>query len=53
VNKLQDIAQRRKAAHGKLLSLNSPVYKAFLEMERAAFSDGALPKKSKELEIPE
>ena len=36
-------------AHQKLLSLESKVYQSFLEMEKAAFSDGALPKKEKEL----
>jgi len=41
--------RRRKEAHEKLLASKSRVYQAFLEMERAAFSDGALPKKHKEL----
>ncbi len=49
MNKLREISLRRKAAHAKLLDLDSTVYKAFLEMERAAFSDGALPRKVKEL----
>jgi AhpD family alkylhydroperoxidase len=49
MNNLREISLRRKTAHAKLLELDSPVYKAFLEMERAAFSDGALPKKVKEL----
>ncbi|UCC72531.1 MAG: carboxymuconolactone decarboxylase family protein [Gemmatimonadota bacterium] len=49
MNKLQDISRRRKAAHAKLLELDSEVYKAFLKMEEAAFSDGALPRKVKEL----
>ena len=49
MNKLEEISRRRKKAHSRLLSLKSPVYEAFLEMEKAAFSDGALPKKSKEL----
>ena len=40
---------KRKAAHSKLLSLNSKGYKAFLDMEEAAFSDGELQKKHKEL----
>ncbi len=47
--KLKEIAIRRKRAHKKLLALNSKVYKAFLEMEQAAYSDGALPSKIKEL----
>jgi AhpD family alkylhydroperoxidase len=46
---LTEIAKRREAAHEKLLSLKSKVYEAFLEMEKAAFCNGALPKKVKEL----
>lgn len=49
MDKLKEISTRREAAHNKLLSLKSKVYQAFLEMEEAAFSDGALPKKNKEL----
>lgn len=49
MDKLQEISRRRKEAHGKLLALRSPVYKAFLDMEKAAFCDGALAKKTKEL----
>ena len=49
MNKLKEISTRREAAHNKLLSLKSKVYQAFLQMEEAAFSDGALPKKNKEL----
>ena len=49
MDKLNEISTRREAAHNKLLSLKSKVYQAFLEMEEAAFSDGALPKKNKEL----
>jgi len=49
MSKLQDMSRRRKEAHAKLLASKSRVYQAFLEMERAAFSDGALPKKYKEL----
>jgi AhpD family alkylhydroperoxidase len=49
MSNLQEISARRKAAHTKLLAANSRVYKAFLEMERAAYSDGALSKKHKEL----
>ena len=48
-NKLEKISRRRKKAHAKLLSLESKVYQAFLEMEKAAFSEGALSKKTKEL----
>lgn len=49
MDKLQEITKRRKAAHSKLLALDSKVYRAFLEMEQAAYTDGALPKKTKEL----
>ncbi|MHC4334831.1 MAG: carboxymuconolactone decarboxylase family protein, partial [Planctomycetota bacterium] len=41
--------KRRKKAHEKLVSLKSKVYKSFLEMEKAAFADGALSRKMKEL----
>lgn len=48
-DKLREISTKRKRAHKKLLALNSKVYQAFLEMEQAAYSDGALPSKIKEL----
>lgn len=49
MSKLEDMTRARKEAHAKLLAAKSRVYQAFLEMERAAFSDGALPKRYKEL----
>ena len=49
MDKLKDLRRRRKEAHSKLLALDSKVYKAFLAMEEAAFGDGALAKKHKEL----
>ncbi len=49
MDKLQEIARKRKWAHQKLVSARSEVYKAFLDMEEAAFSDGELAKKHKEL----
>jgi AhpD family alkylhydroperoxidase len=49
MDKLQEIARQRKLAHARLVSSGSKVYAGFLEMERAAYSDGALPKKHKEL----
>jgi AhpD family alkylhydroperoxidase len=49
MDKLEEIAKRRKAAHARMLALDSKVYRAFLEIEKAAFADGALPKKTKEL----
>jgi AhpD family alkylhydroperoxidase len=49
MDKLEEMSRRRKEAHAKLLALRSRVYDAFLHMEEAAFSDGALPKRTKEL----
>ena len=49
MKRLKEISRHRQAAHAKLLSLDSKVYRAFLEMEKAAYCDGALPKKTKEL----
>jgi AhpD family alkylhydroperoxidase len=49
MNRFEEISSRRKAAHVKLLSLKSKVYEAFLEMEKAAYREGALSKKAKEL----
>ena len=49
MSRLEEISEKRKTAHAKLVSLKSKVYEAFLEMEKAAFSDGALPAKAKEL----
>jgi AhpD family alkylhydroperoxidase len=49
MNRLETLTQQRKHAHQKLLNLKSKVYKAFLDMESAAYGDGALPKRTKEL----
>ena len=49
MGRLEEISERRQTAHTKLLALKSKVYEAFLKMEKATFSDGALPKKTKEL----
>jgi AhpD family alkylhydroperoxidase len=48
-NKFDDINRSRKEAHSRLTKLDSKVYKAFLEMEKVTFCDGALSKKNKEL----
>jgi AhpD family alkylhydroperoxidase len=45
----KEITGRRNHAHRRLLALESKVYGAFLEMEKAAYADGALPRKAKEL----
>jgi len=49
MDRLDEISRQRQHAHKKLLSMKSKVYEAFLEMEKAAYEDGALPKKQKEL----
>jgi len=49
MDKIEEICRRRKLAHQKLLSRDSKVYRAFLDMEAAAYADGALTKKYKEL----
>ncbi len=49
MKKLDEMSKRRNDSHTKLLSLKSLVYEKFLEMEKAAYSDGELPKKVKEL----
>jgi len=47
--KLEDLTRTRKWAHQKLVDAGSKVYRAFTQMESAAYSDGALKKKEKEL----
>ena len=47
--KLDELARTRKWAHKKMTGKGSKVYQAFLQMEQAAFSGGALGKKEKEL----
>ncbi|HEX6268920.1 MAG TPA: carboxymuconolactone decarboxylase family protein [Anaerolineales bacterium] len=47
--RLNQLTQQRKWAHGKWLKFNSKVYNATMRMEEAAFSNGALLKKHKEL----
>lgn len=49
MDKLDEITRRRKLAHHQLVGLKSKVYESFLQMEHAAYTDGALPKKTKEL----
>lgn len=47
--KLGQLTLQRKWAHGKWMQLNSRVYDAALKLEEAAFVDGALTRKQKEL----
>jgi AhpD family alkylhydroperoxidase len=49
MTKLEEMSRRRKHAHRRLRELGSGVYEAFLKMEGAAYCDGALSKKEKEL----
>lgn len=46
---LRELTLRRKKAHAKFSSMNSNVYQKYLELEEAAFSEGALSQKMKEL----
>ncbi|MCP5127571.1 MAG: carboxymuconolactone decarboxylase family protein [Gammaproteobacteria bacterium] len=46
---LESLTRTRQWAHQTLLKHGSQVYQAFLDLEHAAFADGALPKKTKEL----
>jgi AhpD family alkylhydroperoxidase len=47
--KIEELNRTRKWAHNKLIDKGSKVYQAFTQMEGAAFSDGVLKKKEKEL----
>jgi len=47
--KIEKIIRDRKHAHTALVARGSAVYRAFLEMEKAAFSHGELAKKYREL----
>jgi AhpD family alkylhydroperoxidase len=47
--KINEINRNRKLANARLARLDSKVFKAFLEMEKVTFCDGALSKKNKEL----
>ena len=49
MNKLEELTAQRKRAHAQLLACKSNVYEGFLAMEKAAYCDGALSKKQKEL----
>lgn len=49
MEQLAGISRKRKVSHQKLTALGSKVYDAFLKLEHAAYEDGALAKKHKEL----
>ncbi len=48
-DELRALARQRKLAHTQLLDLKSGTYAAFLDLERATYCDGALPRQAKEL----
>lgn len=48
-DKIVRIREQRRHMHRQLLNSKSRVYEAFLALEAAAFADGALPAKTKEL----
>ena len=48
-DELDELTRTRQWAHKRLLDEGAEVYRAFTRMESAAFSDGALTKKHKEL----
>lgn len=47
MNDLEQMKRRRKLAHGRLVKLKSPVYKLFMDLEKAAYREGALSAKTK------
>ena len=49
MNKIHDFQRQRRQAHVQLVALKSKVYAAFLQMESVTYSDGALPRRTKEL----
>jgi len=49
MNRIEQIRKRRQQAHQQLVGMGSKVYEAFLKMESATYSDGALTRKAKEL----
>ena len=50
--KLDELTKTRQWAHKKLTDKGSKVYEAFLQMERAAFSDGTLKKNLSQSAFP-
>ncbi len=48
-DRIDAIRADRSASHERLLEAGSGAYRAFLGLERAAFADGDLPRRTKEL----
>jgi AhpD family alkylhydroperoxidase len=49
MDKIDEIRRQRRHAHDRLLGLKSKVYEAFLAMEAATYTEGAISRKNKEL----
>jgi len=49
MDRFEELNRSRKLAHIRFTRLQSKVYQAFSELEKAAFTDGALARKHKEL----
>ncbi len=49
MNRIEQLRTERQHAHRQLVGMKSKVYDAFVAMETAAYSSGALPRKTKEL----
>lgn len=49
VDKMDEICEKRREANRRFHALKSRVYDAFLEMEKATYTNGALSKQTKEL----
>jgi AhpD family alkylhydroperoxidase len=49
MDKIDALIQGRARAHARLVEMKSPVYAAFLQLERATYQEGALSKRHKEL----
>ena len=49
MSKLDELTRQRKKSHAKFKEFKSKVYDKFIELEEAAYSDGAVSKKNKVL----
>ncbi len=49
MERIDQLVRQRKWANGRLMKYDSKVFKIIQQLEEAAFADGALPKKTKEL----
>ena len=49
MDKLEELTKQRKKSHTKFKKFKSKVYDKFIELEEAAYSDGAVSQKTKVL----